>query len=266
MELGQVQTSTLIPNEDKYLRYAMQISHVNGGSYGGTLGCITSIENGFRAQTELTLSIYCTEAPTRVHVYYANAAFSASSVNQYDGVLDDLSGTDDENGYRRYSVTFTTSFNTALGNACYLRFEWSGGAPRYMTGVQLEPGPVATPFEHRPIATELALCQRYFTPIGTGLTHRYNSPTACRVFPTNRGSTESRPLNAVVDIRPADSLSFAGMFTATGSSVVNDVTATYTSITIGTGRRFMLNGLSSNLAADDFYSTMTERFYFDREL
>lgn len=27
---------------------------------------------------------------------------------------------------------------------------------------QLEPGPVATPIEHRPIGTELALCQRYF--------------------------------------------------------------------------------------------------------
>jgi hypothetical protein len=28
--------------------------------------------------------------------------------------------------------------------------------------VQVEPGPVATPFEHRPIGTELALCQRYY--------------------------------------------------------------------------------------------------------
>ena len=28
--------------------------------------------------------------------------------------------------------------------------------------VQLEPGPVVTPFERRPIGTELALCQRYF--------------------------------------------------------------------------------------------------------
>ena len=28
--------------------------------------------------------------------------------------------------------------------------------------IQLEPGPVATPFEQRPIGTELALCQRYY--------------------------------------------------------------------------------------------------------
>ena len=30
------------------------------------------------------------------------------------------------------------------------------------TALQLEPGPVATPFEHRPIGLELQLCQRYY--------------------------------------------------------------------------------------------------------
>jgi hypothetical protein len=35
--------------------------------------------------------------------------------------------------------------------------------------VQIEPGPVATPFERRPIGTELALCQRYYETSGTSL-------------------------------------------------------------------------------------------------
>jgi len=38
----------------------------------------------------------------------------------------------------------------------------TSGATFYITGVQLEEGSVATPFEHRMYGTELQLCQRYF--------------------------------------------------------------------------------------------------------
>jgi hypothetical protein len=41
----------------------------------------------------------------------------------------------------------------------------TNGATFYITGVQLETGSVATPFERRPYGTELALCQRYYQKI-----------------------------------------------------------------------------------------------------
>jgi len=67
--------------------------------------------------------------------------------------------------WMRFSSTFTVDSSPAASHD-QLRIGFSNGAAGgRITGVQLEPGPVATPFEHRPIGTELALCQRYFQTI-----------------------------------------------------------------------------------------------------
>jgi hypothetical protein len=64
-----------------------------------------------------------------------------------------------------------------------------------ITGVQLELGKVATPFEHRSYGEELALCQRYYQNVfyggvanNAGLTQSYGNwytlPTPMRASPT----------------------------------------------------------------------------------
>jgi len=68
-----------------------------------------------------------------------------------------------------YVLTFT--LNTSLGavNGLALRFTTGATASSgtfLITGVQLEKGSTASPFEYRPYGTELALCQRYYQQWG----------------------------------------------------------------------------------------------------
>ena len=67
----------------------------------------------------------------------------------------------------------------------------------YLTGVQLEVGPVATPFEHRSVGEELQRCQRYYVHFGSGYNtgarggsggslalYNYHLPVPLRAAPT----------------------------------------------------------------------------------
>ena len=93
--------------------------------------------------------------------------------------------------------------------------------------VQLEPGPVATPFERRPIGTELALCQRYFQPFGdSGFAVANGSnpanvqfsgllPVPMRAAPTKNGAVgvamTITPVSWLVSVPPGNSASVASL-------------------------------------------------------
>ena len=95
---------------------------------------------------------------------------------------------------------FTLQFSVPGAATTGLKLQFSGtqsGATGTLTfglgAVQLEPGPVATPFEQRPIGAELALCQRYYyeqmvelqgAAAGFYALQRYNFPVRMRATPT----------------------------------------------------------------------------------
>jgi len=89
-----------------------------------------------------------------------------------------VAGTDLSSGTLNTSWASSTSANRAVGQvnlADDTANEW------YLTGVQLEVGTVATPFEHRSFGEELALCQRYYErweradSLQVGMGHTYST-------------------------------------------------------------------------------------------
>ena len=114
----------------------------------------------------------------------------------------------------------------------------------WLTGVQLELGSVATPFEFRPYGQELALCQRYYQGIytgtssteavGYGIAHATTSvyvniplQTTMRVTPTLTATYTDWQLDNTVDanIEPT-AIALDDLSLSTAKLVVAKVTAT----------------------------------------
>ena len=87
------------------------------------------------------------------------------AVNNSAGIFLDFSL--GANADRKSAIdTWVSQNSVATSN----QVDWSNtsGATFYITGVQLEAGDTATPFEHRSYGAELALCQRYYQTLISG--------------------------------------------------------------------------------------------------
>jgi hypothetical protein len=122
------------------------------------------------------------------------------------------------------SWTSTAAARTVSGTT-----RWPQTAGNYIevTGVQLEKGTVATPFEVRPYAQELALCQRYYTQLNAGSTFaRFG--TAYSVSTTS--SNVYVPLPVTLRAQPTLTMTVANFRVDEGSSQ-----QTVTSVTPASG-------------------------------
>ena len=94
----------------------------------------------------------------------------------------------------------------------------TNGATFYITGVQLEPGTVATPFERRSYGQELALCQRYYEVVSAlGGTYNGTGGSLMLSFATFWKVTKRTAPTATVSTGATQSVDVSNITTYQGS-------------------------------------------------
>jgi len=120
----------------------------------------------------------------------------------------------------------------------------TNGATFYITGVQLEAGSVATPFERRSYGQELALCQRYFQKVSGGGSN-IGAVSSGVVYNTSSAITYFK-FSATMRAAPTGSVAASGNFAliVNGSILTPSSISVYTSLTDSTRLDATQSGMS----------------------
>jgi len=159
--------------------------------------------------------------------------------------------------WTRYTYTATLN-SVALTNEPCFGVVFTFPADTRTTGWQLERGPVATPFEHRPIGTELALCQRYMTVLDLGT----NTNPVHWTF--SRATDTGAPYGTVqfpTTMRVRPTFQEVGTVNAYATNM-NFATTTSCSLTLNTSLSAHQNALQRCSANSNTFL----KWYFDAEL
>lgn len=255
-------SSTGLTNFSFALRAQRQAS--NTGTAAIAVGQTLESTNVYALQGQIiTLSFWA-----RAGVNYSGASNALGvAINQGTGV--------DQGTLATINQTWTGQTNTTIGTATlttfWKKFNYSylvpdtatelallflytavgtAGANDYfdITGVQVEPGTVATPFEHRPIGAELALCQRYYYKItGAGGNAHFAM-----------GSAASGAISYAVVQFPVSMRTISTSSNITSSGVaISDFTAQTTGGTISTSGTGTWSTLNSCLVSYSVVSGLT---------
>ena len=177
--LGLTSLSAFSPATDETVTISQHVEGFNSAKLGwGTSDAIT-VSLSFWVRSSLTGTFSGALIGGQNYIF----TYSISSANTWEYKTITITGsttgtwnTDNTSGVR---VLFTLGYGSGqvgtanawqsadLAASGSVQVAGTSGATFYITGVQLEVGDTATPFEHRSYGDELARCQRYYRLIGT---------------------------------------------------------------------------------------------------
>jgi hypothetical protein len=206
--------------------YALRNQRVSGNTSTSSIAIVNNFESENSiplAGRTVTLSAWirvgANFSGTLAFGLYSGLGTDQRRASGFTGSITDTVGITPTTSWARYTTTVTLS-STITQTSIW--FYWvpadTAGADDWIdiTGVQLELGDTATPFEQRPVGTELALCQRYY----------YRSSAAATsdrlgLWGISHGSSNAS-LNGIapVTMRSAPTLSFSSINLWTGGTNV----------------------------------------------
>ena len=142
----------------------------------------------------------------------------------------------------------------------------------FITGVQLELGSVATPFEHRSYADELQRCMRYYTVLASIVGTGYQNGTTQLIVPIGDGGVKDPSNSAATSIGSVPfratptisgtlgSASFAnhsGSAEFTSNTLSTIIVSTTGTITLTASSTFNTNGQNDNSSMSCYYNGKT---------
>ena len=179
--IGSTAESAIDANEQQYIRYKIEGQDLQQLKYGTSDAESMTLSFYVRSSLTGTFSIsFFLNDTTKNHV----KTYTISSANTWERKTITVSPNtsdviDNDNGIGLSIHWFLTLGSDSLGSTEAVDtwiahsganfggnvnsdFASNANATFFLTGVQLEVGSQATPFEHRSVGEELALCQRYF--------------------------------------------------------------------------------------------------------
>jgi hypothetical protein len=198
-------------------------------------------------------------------LYYPNTADNFGSLTQIGSNI--TISSNPSSSWTQYTTTFTSlPAGSKNGLSLYLARLGTGAVSTtwYLTGVQLEIGSTATPFERRLYSQELINCQRYCRTIGpaggdgamfSGVAYLTNNIIASYTFPTMRVApsatiTSATSLDVVVGnnvIHNNNTFSISELTPNSGQPAVSNSGTPYT---IGHGAVIRSDGMAIILSAE----------------